>query len=90
MGGINSPELLSFLQAIFVWDPKTRMTPDQALRHPFITGLPLSSSSGTSTPVISERRVHYHCSLMFSAQHRISFHVHHNRARSHQRVVMLR
>lgn len=42
--GCTDPALLSFLQACLVWDAGTRLTVEQALQHPFITGQPMPTT----------------------------------------------
>ncbi|BFZ58072.1 serine/threonine protein kinase, CMGC, dual-specificity [Savitreella phatthalungensis] len=37
----NDDKMLDFLTRCLKWDPQKRMTPEQALKHPFITGEPM-------------------------------------------------
>jgi dual specificity tyrosine-phosphorylation-regulated kinase 2/3/4 len=38
LGGSPDATMVSFLEGCLQWDPEVRMTPAEALRHPFITG----------------------------------------------------
>jgi len=38
----NDPSFIDFLSRCLTWNPVDRMTPEEALKHPYITGLPVS------------------------------------------------
>lgn len=47
----EDPDLLDFLDGCFKWDPSCRLTPEQALEHPFLTGAPAGRSMVSPLPL---------------------------------------
>ncbi|KAK9452782.1 kinase-like domain-containing protein [Dipodascopsis uninucleata] len=45
----SDDSFIDFVAACLRWDPKKRMKPDEAIRHPFITGKRLEKRTGIST-----------------------------------------
>lgn len=43
-------QLIDFLQKILVFDPSQRLTPDDALKHPFITSAVINNTASSSSP----------------------------------------
>ncbi len=44
--GNQNPDFIDFIKKILVWEPEKRLTPEDALRHPWIT-------KGLSTEIYS-------------------------------------